>query len=62
MQALTIRLDDDLHAKAKAKAEYELRSLNAVVNRLVEKWVAGEVGLEPPETGPGTEEERPDQE
>jgi predicted transcriptional regulator len=62
MQALTIRLDDDLHAKAKAKAEYELRSLNAVVNRLVEKWVAGEVGLEPPETGPGTKEKRPEQE
>ena len=59
MQALTIRLDDDLHAKAKAKAKYELRSLNAVVNRLVEKWVAGEVGLEPPR--PGTGEERPDQ-
>ncbi|MBD3314141.1 hypothetical protein GF345_06880 [Candidatus Woesearchaeota archaeon] len=61
MQALTIRLDDDLHARAKAKVEYELRSLNAVVNRLVEKWVAGEVSLEPPGTGPETEEERLEQ-
>lgn len=58
MQALTIRLDDDLHVKAKAKAKHELRSLNLVINRLVEKWVAGEVGLEPP----GVEEERLEQE
>jgi hypothetical protein len=50
MQAFTIRLSDKLYAKATAKAKHELRSLNAVLNRLVEKWVAGEVDLEPPKT------------
>lgn len=62
MQALTVRLDDEVHARAKAKAEYELRSLNAVINRLVEKWVAGEVGLEPPKTDLRPEEVRTDHE
>ena len=50
MKALSIRLDDDLHSKATTKAKRELRSLNAVVGRLIEKWVAGEVDLQPPQT------------
>ena len=58
MQAFTVRLDNDLHAKATDKAKRELRSLNAVIGRLVEKWVAGEVDLEPPKT----EEEQLEQE
>ncbi len=56
MKAFSVRLDDELHAKAINKAEYELRSLNAVISRLVEKWVAGEVDLEPPQT---TKEKQP---
>ena len=50
MKQFTIRMKDDLHAKATAKAERELRSLNAVMNRLAEKWIAGEVDLKPPKT------------
>ncbi len=48
MKPFTVRLPDELHAKATAKARRELRSLNAVIGRLVEKWVAGQVDLEPP--------------
>ena len=48
MKRVTIRLGNELHAKALAKARRELRSLNAVVGRLIEKWTAGEVDLEPP--------------
>jgi hypothetical protein len=48
MIRLTVRLRDELHAEATAKGKRELRSLNAVVNRLLEKWIAGEVDLEPP--------------
>ena len=58
MKQFTIRMKDDLHARAMAKAERELRSLNAIINRLVEKWIAGEVDLEPPKT----EEEQQEQE
>jgi hypothetical protein len=50
MARFTLRLQDDLHAEARAKAKRELRSLNAVIGRLLEKWVAGEVDLEPPVT------------
>jgi len=49
MKRFTVRLPDKLHTEAAEKAKRELRSLNAVVSRLVEKWVAGEVDLEPPE-------------
>jgi hypothetical protein len=48
MIRLTVRLREKLHAEATAKAKRELRSLSAVVNRLLEKWIAGEVDLEPP--------------
>ena len=48
MKRFTVRLPDELHVKATEKAKRELRSLNAVISRLVEKWVAGEVDLEPP--------------
>ena len=48
MIRLTVRLREELHARATGKAKRELRSLNAVVNRLLEKWLAGEVDLEPP--------------
>ena len=48
-QAFTVRLDEDLHRKVTEKAERELRPLNAVIGRLLEKWLAGEVNLEPPE-------------
>ncbi|MBU0492533.1 MAG: type II toxin-antitoxin system HicB family antitoxin [Chloroflexi bacterium] len=52
MKAFTVRLDNDLHARAQAKAERELRSLNAIIGRLLDKWVAGEVDLEPPAARP----------
>jgi predicted HicB family RNase H-like nuclease len=58
MKRFTVRLDDDLHARATAKAEREVRSLNGVIGRLLEKWVAGEVDLKLPKT----EEEQPEQE
>jgi hypothetical protein len=58
MMRFTVRLTDELHSEAMAKAKREVRSLNGVVSRLLEKWVAGEVDLEPP----ATEEERPEQE
>ncbi len=51
-QQFTVRLDTEIKAKATAKAKRELRSLNAVIGRLLEKWVAGEVNLEPPVTEP----------
>ena len=54
MQPFTIRLEDELHAKATAKAKRELRNLDAVVGRLLEKWVAGEVDLKPPTDRGGT--------
>ena len=49
-QQFTVRLDAEVKDKAAAKAKRELRSLNAVIGRLLEKWVAGEVDLEPPAT------------
>ena len=58
MQAFTVRLEEDLHAKATDKAKRELRSLNAVIGRLVEKWVAGEVDLEPPKSEKESPEEQ----
>ena len=48
MKRFTVRLPDKLHVKATEKAKRELRSLNAIVARLMEKWVAGEVDLDPP--------------
>ena len=48
MTRVTVRLEDELHKRAKVKAKRELRSLNGVMGRLLEKWVAGEVNLEPP--------------
>jgi len=48
MKRFTVRLPDKLHAEAVEKAKRELRSLNAIVTRLIEKWVAAEVDLEPP--------------
>ena len=58
MKALSVRLPDELHARAKAKARRELRSLNAVIGRLVEKWVAGRVDLEPPPEAEGETREQ----
>ena len=57
MKRFTVRLPDNLHAKAKEKATRELRSLNAIVNRLIEKWVAEEVDLEPPKRSEQEQEE-----
>ncbi len=57
MKRFTVRLPDKLHTEAVAKAKRELRSLNAVVSRLVEKWVAGEVDLEPPKRSEQEQEE-----
>ena len=54
-QQFTVRLDAEIKAKASEKAKRELRSLNAVIGRLLEKWVAGEVDLEPPATNSGRE-------
>lgn len=58
MKVFTLRLDDNLHNAAVSKAKRELRSLNAVIGRLVEKWIAGEVDLQPPEAN---KEEQPEQ-
>ena len=57
MKVFTVRLNDDLHSEAMTKAKRELRSLNAIIGRLVEKWVAGEVDLLPPKI----QEEQPKQ-
>ncbi|MBL7063540.1 MAG: ribbon-helix-helix protein, CopG family [Anaerolineae bacterium] len=43
---IIIRLPDDLHKAVKDKAERELRPVSAVVRRLLEKWVKGEVDLD----------------
>lgn len=48
MKSLTVRLPDDLHAEVTTKAEAELRPINAVVRRLLEMWVDGEIMLRPP--------------
>ena len=48
MGQFSVRLDDDLHARVSEKARRELHSLNAIIGRLLEKWLAGEVDLEPP--------------
>jgi len=57
MKIFTVRLNDDLHSAAMAKAKRELRSLNAIIGRLIEKWVEGEVDLLPPKS----REEQPKQ-
>ena len=56
-QQFTVRLEKDLHRKVTGKAEKELRSLNAVIGRLLEKWLAGEVDLEPPKKESESEQE-----
>jgi predicted HicB family RNase H-like nuclease len=53
MKQLSVRLSDELHAEATEKAEKELRSLNAVIVRLIERWVAGQASIEPPERSEG---------
>ena len=53
MKIFTVRLNNDLHSEALAKAKLELRSLNAIIGRLIEKWVAGEVDLLPPKSQEG---------
>ena len=42
---LIVRVPDDLHKEVKEKAEKELRPISAVVRKLLEKWVKGEVDL-----------------
>ena len=48
MKGITVRVSDELHTAVTQKAETELRPVSAVVIRLLEKWVAGEVTLEAP--------------
>jgi len=43
---IIIRLPVGLHKAVKDKAEKELRPVSAIVRRLLEKWVKGEVDLE----------------
>jgi len=42
---LVVREPDDLHQQVKEKAEKELRPVSAVVRKLMEKSVEGEVDL-----------------
>ena len=42
---LIVRVPDELHKAVKGKAEKELRPVSAVVRKLLEKWVKGEVDL-----------------
>jgi predicted HicB family RNase H-like nuclease len=42
---LIVRVPNDLHKEVKEKAEKELRPISAVVRKLLEKWVKGEVDL-----------------
>jgi predicted HicB family RNase H-like nuclease len=42
---LIVRVPNDLHKEVKEKAEKELRPISAVVRKLLEKWVMGEVDL-----------------
>lgn len=44
---IIVRLPDELHKAVKDKSEKELRPMSAVVRRLLQKWVKGEVDLEP---------------
>ena len=53
MKQFSVRLSDGLHAQATTKAKRELRSLNGVIGRLVENWLAGQVDLEPPPVSEG---------
>jgi hypothetical protein len=48
MKTISMRLPDPLHAQVAAKVKAEARTISAVVVRLLEKWVAGEVDLTPP--------------
>ncbi|MBW3575018.1 MAG: toxin-antitoxin system HicB family antitoxin [Actinobacteria bacterium] len=43
MRQLITRVDDDLHARLKAKAKGEGRSLNALVNEVLQKAAAEEL-------------------
>ncbi len=42
---LIVRVPDELHKAVKDKAEKELRPISAVIRKLLEKWVKGEVDL-----------------
>ena len=46
MRQLITRVDDDLHARLKAKAKAEGRSLNALVNEVLQKAAAEELTTE----------------
>jgi predicted HicB family RNase H-like nuclease len=45
---IMVRMPRELHDAVKDKAEMELRPVAAVVRRLLEKWLRGEIDLDKP--------------
>jgi len=43
---IIVRLPSELHEAVKDKAEKELRPVAAIVRRLLEKWVKGQIDLD----------------
>lgn len=53
--AMTTRLARDLLLLCKTMAQAEQRSLNSIVNLLLQRWVAGEIEARPPRNQTGKE-------
>jgi predicted HicB family RNase H-like nuclease len=45
---IMVRMPKELHDAVNAKAERELRPVAAVVRRLLEKWLRGEIDIDEP--------------
>jgi hypothetical protein len=45
-KAIIVRMSAELHEAVNEKAENELRPVSAVVRRLLEKWVKGQIDLD----------------
>jgi predicted HicB family RNase H-like nuclease len=43
---IIVRMSAELHEAVNGKAEKELRPVSAVVRRLLEKWVKGQIDLD----------------
>lgn len=61
MKQLSIRLEDELHERVTKRADRELRSVNAIVSRLLELWLADEVDLMAVPTPPKDKQEECEQ-
>ena len=45
---IIVRMSTELHEAVNEKAEKELRPVSAIVRRLLEKWLRGEIDLDEP--------------